>query len=92
VKVADDLGPGLKGNPRQYYGQGSRESLRPRYETEAAPDGYRSCGNQPANISLIRRRSYAQRARRLDRPSKEPRAGNPTCPITGPRRGAGRVR
>ena len=31
-------------------------SLNSRLETEAAPDGSRACGNQPAYISLINRR------------------------------------
>lgn len=31
-------------------------SLNSRPKTEAAPDGSRSCGNQPAYISLINRR------------------------------------
>jgi hypothetical protein len=33
--------------------------LNSRPETEAAPDGSRSCGNQPAYISLINRRLAA---------------------------------
>ena len=46
-----------KGNPRSSSGHGL-ERLHARYETEAAPGEFRSCGNQPAHIRLISRRIH----------------------------------
>ena len=68
-----------KGNPRRRYEQATSAHARP--QTEAAPDGFRSCGNQPANIRLIRRRLERCFVHRLGYPS--PKATKPT-PRTEP--------
>jgi hypothetical protein len=67
AKVADEQ-TRPKGNPRFDYEQANQAHARGK--TEAAPDGFRSCGTQPANISLIRRRSKFCVARRLGHPNR----------------------
>lgn len=55
MQTASDYETG-KGNPRRISWAQGRWSLHARREREAAPDGLRSCGNQPANTRLISRR------------------------------------
>jgi hypothetical protein len=43
-----------------------RQKLHARFEKEAALGGFRSCGNQPAHIRLISRRSHLKVTHRLD--------------------------
>ncbi len=73
VKAADERAR-PKGNPRPAYEQ--VQPAHARRQTEAAPDGFRSCGNQPANIRLIRRRLEFRLVRRLGHP--RPKATKPT--------------
>jgi hypothetical protein len=75
TKVADERTRPER-NPRIDYGYGSTEPDA-RSWTEAAPDGFRSCGSQPANISLIRRRSRFRLVRRLGGPSTKGKRPTP---------------
>ena len=59
VKPMSDNGNG-KGNPRGHYGNAPHGVGRPRLD-RGSPRRIRSCGSQPAHISLIHRRNNPRR-------------------------------